>query len=160
MKSKLPSQESNPRPCAPLWRATHLASFYWRVQRPGVVAEWWNACTGTLHCGGRLSSGLVWNRPTTSAPFSQVTASHGFALPVLANLSNLKCKIKADFQDLACTLLEERYFQQIVRNATWDLGEDSCRHFSRGSCCIFARNKKAKYFSLDVSKNAHFGSPS
>ena len=38
---------SNPRPCAPLLceRLLRLA-FFPAFQRPGVVAEWWNVCTG------------------------------------------------------------------------------------------------------------------
>ena len=42
-----------------------------------------------LCCGGCLSRGLGWTRPTTCAPFAQTTVSHGLnystALPVSTN---------------------------------------------------------------------------
>ena len=93
VKSKLPSQESNPPPCAPhLAMASDSSGLIFLAFPVPVVAEWWNVCTGTPHSCGHLSSGPHWTRPITRAPLAQTAASHSLdystALPVAARIKH------------------------------------------------------------------------
>ena len=61
-KANVLSWDSNPRPCDP--RSTILASFFRHSQRPGIMADQQDVCTGALPCRGRLFHGMVCPRPT------------------------------------------------------------------------------------------------
>ena len=93
-KRRRPLGESNPQLFTP--QSTFLALFFRHIQRPGLVAEWWNVCIDTPHSGGPFSSVLACPRTTTHAPFAQTTPApllglrHVATMPGRAELLRIK----------------------------------------------------------------------
>ena len=123
-------------------------NFFWLCfssifQRPVVVAEWLNVCSGTPTW--RRSPFLGWTRPTICAPFTPTAASHGSdystALPgsarrVFFDYDNLWLGHLCSWEPQSTTFAKRLNLNWRVTNTFWTISTEWLRTINFIFCRI------------------------